>query len=119
MKYAIVTSGGKQYKVSEGSVLEVDRLDTEAGKDFVFENVLLLAEDGQFQLGQPHVEGVVVTAKVLDQTKGDKIRVSQFKAKARHRRVIGFRSSLTKLEVSSIVSKGKAKAAEKKEEAAA
>ncbi|HUQ84989.1 MAG TPA: 50S ribosomal protein L21 [Candidatus Limnocylindrales bacterium] len=108
MKYAVLQTGGKQYKVSEGSIIEVDKLPVEQDANVKFEKVLLLAQDGAFQLGQPHVGGALITAKVLEQKKGKKIRVAKFKAKARYRKVTGHRQHLTKLQIEKIsVSKDK------------
>ncbi len=103
MKYAIVKTGGKQYKVSEGSVLEVDKLKVEAGQDYTFDDVLLYTDAGaKAEIGRPLLEKVSVVAKVLEQKQGDKIRVAKFKAKARYRRVMGFRAQLTKVQVERI-----------------
>ena len=102
MKYAVLQTGGKQYKVIEGSVIEVDKLPVEIDANVKFEKVLLVADEGVFQLGKPHVDGAVVTAKVLEQKKGKKIRVAKFKAKARYRKVIGHRQLLTKVQVTKI-----------------
>ena len=102
MKYAIVTSGGKQYKVSEGTVLEVDKLQAEPGSEYILDKVLLSVDGDAISLGKPYLENVSVKAKVLEQTQGDKIRVAHFKAKAKHRRVIGFRAQLTKVEITAV-----------------
>lgn len=99
MNYAIISNGGKQYKVSKGTVLELDKVDAEAGKEIELDQVLLTADGDSVAVGTPFLQNVSVTAKVLDHTQGDKIRVSQFKAKARHRRTIGFRAQLTKVEI--------------------
>ncbi|HSW47868.1 MAG TPA: 50S ribosomal protein L21 [Candidatus Saccharimonadales bacterium] len=99
MKYAILQTGGKQYKVSEGSEIEVDKLDILADSDYKFDKVLLFANDGVIQVGQPHLDGAIITAKVLEQKKGKKIRVAKFKAKARYRKVTGHRQMLTKLQI--------------------
>jgi large subunit ribosomal protein L21 len=107
MKYAVIQTGGKQYKVSEGSEIEVDKLDAVVGSDFRFENVLLHVNDGVFKVGQPHIDGAVITAKVLEQKKGEKIRVAKFKAKARYRKVQGHRQMLTKLIIEKISVDGK------------
>ena len=118
MKYAVFASGGKQYKVSEGSVVELEKLPVEAGKDVVFDNVLLLAEDGIVSVGQPTVFGVSITAKVLDQIKARKVRVAKFKAKARYRKVYGHRQQLTKVQIQTIgkaAKKTESKASEVKE----
>jgi large subunit ribosomal protein L21 len=116
MKYAVVTSGGKQYKVSEGQVLEVDRLQVEPGAEYVLENVLLTVDGEDIQIGAPYLTNVTVAAKVLEQVKGDKIRVAKFKAKARYRRVQGFRAQLTRLEITGVSTKSEKKAASKTKE---
>lgn len=110
MKYAIIANGGKQYKVTEGQVLELDRLQAEPGSDFVLDQVLMTVDGDSVSLGKPYLDGVTVSAKVLEQTKGDKIRVAKFKAKAKYRRVTGFRASLTKVEITGFKAKGAKKA---------
>jgi len=102
MKYAVITSGGKQYKVTQGQVLELDKLTAEPGAEYKFDNVLLLVDGEKVEIGAPYLKNVAVTAKILEQTKGDKVRVAKFKAKARYRRVQGFRSLLTKVEIISL-----------------
>jgi large subunit ribosomal protein L21 len=110
MKYAIIANGGKQYKVSEGQVLELDRVQADPGSDLAFDQVLMTVDGDAINLGKPFLENVSVTAKVLEQTRGDKIRVSKFKAKAKYRRTIGFRASLTKVEITGLKSKSAKKA---------
>ena len=105
MKYVVLQTGGKQYKASVGSVLEIDKLPVEEGQTVTFDNVLLLAEEGKFQVGQPVLEKVSVTGKVLSQFKGKKVRVAKFKAKARYRKVQGFRAHLTKVQIEKIEAK--------------
>lgn len=102
MDYAVIKAAGKQYRVSAGDVLEIDRLAD--GKNVTFEEVLLLVSDGQVKIGKPTLSGVSVKATLLEQTKGDKLRVSKFKAKARYRRTIGFRASLSKVQIDKIES---------------
>jgi large subunit ribosomal protein L21 len=102
MNYAIISNGGKQYKVSEGTVLELDRINTEPGKELILDKVLMTVDGDTINLGTPYLANATVTAEVLDNTQGEKIRVSQFKAKARHRRTIGFRAQLTKVKVTGL-----------------
>jgi large subunit ribosomal protein L21 len=102
MKYVVVKTGGKQYKVSEGSVIEVDKLPVEAGKQFVFDQVLMVADGDKVEVGTPLLVGATVTAQVLEQKRGEKIRVAKFKAKARYRKVTGFRAELTRVQVEKI-----------------
>jgi large subunit ribosomal protein L21 len=116
MKYAIIESGGKQYKASEGSILEVDKIDIEPGNTYEFEKVLLIAGDGASQIGQPLLGGVSVSGKVVGQIKGDKIRVAKFKAKARYRRVQGHRQLLTRIQIEKISTNQASAKQEKKTE---
>ena len=110
MEYAIIKSGGKQYKVSPGGKVEVDRLEVKKDAILLLQDVLLHAVDGSISIGRPIVSGVLVKAKVLDNTKGKKIYVSKFKAKARSRRTTGFRSSKTLLEIIEITENAKTSA---------
>lgn len=102
MKYAVVKIGGKQYKISEGEILDVDKLDVKADENLELKEILLLVNDDEIQIGQPLVADAKATVKVLSQFKGKKIRVSRFKSKVRHRRVIGFRPQLTKIQIEKI-----------------
>jgi large subunit ribosomal protein L21 len=101
MKYAIIKTGGKQYKVAEGDIIEVDKLPEGDGR-IVFEEVLLLVTDNGVKVGKPTISGEKVEGKILGNFKGTKIRVSKFKSKVRYRRVSGFRASLTKVQIEKI-----------------
>ncbi|MBI4097659.1 MAG: 50S ribosomal protein L21 [Candidatus Levybacteria bacterium] len=101
MQYAVIRAGGKQYKVNVGDVLELDKLASEKNK-IVFDEILLVVTDGKVTLGKPSVSGAKVEATLLEQKKGDKIRVARFKAKARHRRVVGFRPHLSVIKIDKI-----------------
>lgn len=100
MNYAVVKIGGKQYRVSEGQILEVDKLESKNEK--VDLEALLLVTDKGVKLGKPVVSGVKVRVKILKNLKGDKVRVAKFKSKVRYRRVKGFRPSLTELKIEKI-----------------
>lgn len=102
MKYAVIKTGGKQYKVTEGQVIEVERVLGGAGSPITFNEVLLLAGENTPVIGTPMVNGAEVIGKILEDFKGEKIRVSKFKAKARYRRVTGHRQSLTRIQIESI-----------------
>lgn len=102
MNYAVIKASGKQYKVSPGKVLEIDKIEGEAGKNIVFEEVLLTGDNDKIVLGKPFIKGASVKAKIVDQIKGEKVRVAKFKAKSKYRRVNGFRHHLTKVEIISI-----------------
>ena len=102
MEYAVVKTGGKQYKVSQGSIWEIDRLNMQKDNEVILDNVLLWVCDGQVKIGKPNLPNVKIKTRVIDNIKGDKIRVAKFKAKARYRRMMGFRPHITKLEIKSI-----------------
>ena len=104
MEYAVIRVGGKQYKVSKGDILEVDRQSVEKNGSLVLDDVLLWVSDGEVKVGRPKVSNVKVKALVLEQKKGKKIRVAKFKAKVRYRRVMGFRPQLTGLQIVDIES---------------
>ncbi len=102
MEYAVVKTGGKQYKVSQGSILEIDRLNRQKDDEVILDNVLLWVCDGQVKIGKPNLPNIKIKTRVIENIKGDKIRVAKFKAKARYRRMMGFRPHITKLEIKSI-----------------
>lgn len=104
MEYAIIKTGGKQYRVTTGDVLEIDKLPQEESSVVTFEDVLLLVSDSSVKIGKPNVSGARVMAKILKQKKGEKIKVSKFKAKSRYRRTIGFRALLSKVVIEKIES---------------
>ena len=108
MEYAVVKTGGKQYKVSVGSIIEIDKLKSEKDKEVVLENVLLWVSDGEVKIGNPLLSGIKVKAKVIDHIKGNKIKVAKFKSKVRYRRAMGFRPYITKIKIKSIDSSKKA-----------
>jgi large subunit ribosomal protein L21 len=104
MSYAIITLGGKQFRVQEGQRLLVDRLPTDEGKTFN-PAILLLGGDGAPNLSP---SGVTVTARVVRHVKGDKIRIGKYRPKSGYRRHNGFRASLSQIEIESIGKKGAA-----------
>ena len=106
MKYAVLVTGGKQYKVSEDDLLEVEHLDTQKDNKVIFSDILLYADEDNVQVGTPYVKGVSVETTVREHMRGEKIRVAKFKAKARYRRVTGHRQSLTKIKIDKIVVDG-------------
>lgn len=103
MKFAVLKTGGKQYKVSENDVLEIERLDGKTGDSIVFDQILLSGDDrGELKLGQPVLEGAKVTGKILNQGRADKITVIKYKRKIRYRRKIGHRQSITEIKIEKI-----------------
>jgi large subunit ribosomal protein L21 len=119
MKYAVIQTGGKQYKVAEGDVLEVESLGQEKDANMSFDNVLLYTADSDVMIGNPTLTDVIISAKVLDNVRGDKIRVSKFKAKAKYRRTNGHRQHLTRIQIESISLKNEKKATVKADASAA
>src|ERR671934_2470405 len=109
--YAIISLGGKQYRVQEGGRLLVDRVATEEGKTFQPE-VLLLGGDGKFELAP---KGSPVTVKVVGSALGDKVRIGKYKPKTGYRRKTGFRAKLSQIEVQTIGVTKRAAAAKKEE----
>ncbi len=100
--YAVLETGGKQYKVSLGDTLEVEKLFLKVGESVTFDKVLLLVDDNSTQIGTPYLPNTSVEAEVIAQVKGGKIRVAKFKAKVRYRRTTGHRQHLTKLNIKKI-----------------
>ncbi len=102
MKYAVIKSGGKQYRVSEGDIIEVDRLSESKGK-LIFDNVLLSVTDNSLKIGKPTVSNMKVEAELLENIRGEKVRVSKFKSKVRYRKTIGFRAEISKVKINKII----------------
>lgn len=100
--YAIIAAGGKQYKVSEGETIYIDRVNQEADSEITFD-VLMLGGEGEPKVGAPYVEGAKVTAKVVKEVKGEKIRVFKYKSKKNYKKARGHRQKYTKIEITSIV----------------
>lgn len=102
LMYAVIQTGGKQYRVAEGDILNVEKLDVEAGKEVVFDQVLTVVNDSDVKIGKPVVKGAKVTANVLEHGKGKKIFVFKYKAKANYRKRQGHRQPYTQLRIKSI-----------------
>jgi large subunit ribosomal protein L21 len=118
MLYAIVESGGKQYKAVEGSYIEIDLLPDEVGKKKSFDKVLLLVDDDKVEVGTPYLSSVSVDATVLEHFKGPKITVFKYRAKQRYRVKTGHRQKYTRVMVDSIAFSGKVAKPTKVEEPA-
>lgn len=100
--YAIIETGGKQYKVQEGDVLFVDRLSADEGEETVFNKVLAVSREGNMEFGKPVVEDCSVKAKVLGHGKEDKIIVFKYKPKKGYRRKQGHRQPYTRVQIEKI-----------------
>jgi large subunit ribosomal protein L21 len=109
--YAIVETGGKQYRVKPGDTIAVERIDGEPGEVLDLGRVLLVAGNGQgTRIGSPGVEGAVVRAEVVEHARGEKIIVFRYKSKVRYRRKTGHRQALTRLRITDILLNGKSTA---------
>jgi len=119
--FAVIKTGGKQYKVQEGEILQVEKLNIEKGKKFKFEEVLLIEDGDKTQIGTPFVKNAVVEALVVENFKDKKVIVFKKKRRKQYRKTRGHRQELTKIKIEGIVFAGKQapeKAAPKKKAAA-
>jgi large subunit ribosomal protein L21 len=101
-RYAVIETGGKQYRVKVGDRLTIEKLEAEAGNDITIDRVLMIGGDGSTRIGTPVVEGASVTATVNDHGRGEKIVVFKYKAKKRYRRRTGHRQSQTYITITGI-----------------
>ncbi len=115
--YAIIETGGKQYRVQEGDVITVEKLDVNAGDTVELDKVLVLSDDNGLKVGTPYVEGAKVIAEAVENGKGKKVIIFKYKAKKDYRKKQGHRQPYTMIEIKSLGGKATAKAAPKKEEA--
>ena len=102
MKHAIIETGGKQYRVAEGDVLFIEKLEVEAGETVTFDKVLAVIDDGNHTFGTPVVKGATVSAEVVKNGKSRKIRVYKMKPKKGYQRTKGHRQPYTKVQISTI-----------------
>lgn len=100
--YAVIKTGGKQYRVAEGTVLKVERLDVAAGESLDISDVLLIANGEEVKVGAPMIEGAKVTAEVISHGRGAKIKIIKFKRRKHHRKQMGHRQWFTELKITSI-----------------
>lgn len=102
MAYAVFKTGGKQYRVQQGDVIDVEKLDLEEGAETSFGEVLLVNDGSTTTVGAPVVEGAAVTAKVVEQFRGKKVIAFKFKRRQGYHKTKGSRRHLTKLEITSV-----------------
>ncbi len=100
--YAIVRTGGKQYRVEAGDTIYVERLSADVGKKITLDDVLLVAGDGEARIGTPRLEKAAVVGTVVDQGRDHKIRVFKYKKRKHYRRTRGHRQSYTALRIEAI-----------------
>ncbi|MGI5936725.1 MAG: 50S ribosomal protein L21 [Oscillospiraceae bacterium] len=102
MKHAIIETGGKQYRVAEGDIIYIEKLNTEAGDTVTFDKVLAVIDGDNYVFGTPVVEGAIVTASVVKNGKARKIRVFKMKPKKGYRRTKGHRQPYTQVQIGTI-----------------
>jgi large subunit ribosomal protein L21 len=100
--YAIIETGGKQYRVAVGDRLAIEKLPSDAGAEFTFDRVLMVGGDGSPRVGTPVIAGASVSATVEEQYRGPKIVVFKYKPKKRYRRRTGHRQALTRVAITAI-----------------
>lgn len=112
MKYAVIQTGGKQYRVKEGEVLEVELLNVASGQ-VVFDQVLLNVNEDKVEVGMPTLAGMKVYASVISELKADKVQVFKYKSKSRYRKLRGHRQQYAQIKIDSIGLEPKAVVAKK------
>ncbi len=100
--YAIIKTGGKQYRVEEGQIIKIEKLSAEEGENVEFDQILALSDDNGFTAGSPLVDGASVKGKVIEQGKNKKIVVFKYKPKIRYRKKTGHRQPYTKVLIEDI-----------------
>lgn len=101
--YAVIATGGKQYRVSEGTVVRIEKLDADAGATVEFNQVLLVGEGAEVAIGRPYVTGASVTATVQAHGKADKVRIVKFRRRKHYLRQKGHRQPYTEIRVTGIL----------------
>ncbi len=99
--YAVLVTGGKQYRVMKGETMRVEKLDTEAGKEITFDNVLMLGDGEGVKLGDA-LKSATVTARVVGHGRADKVRIVKFRRRKHHRKQMGHRQHYTEIEITGI-----------------
>ncbi len=101
--YAVIATGGKQYRVSEGAVLRVEKLDADEGASIEFDRVLLVGNGDSVSVGKPYLDGSKVQATVMSQGKARKVEVLKFRRRKNYRRTKGHRQNFTQVKITGIV----------------
>jgi len=117
--YAIIETGGKQYRVKEGDQIKIEKINAADGTQVTFDKVLVLGEGADVKVGTPYVEGAAVFANVIETGKNEKVIIFKYKAKKDYRKKQGHRQPYTMVEITGISAEGKAPAAKTEEPAAA
>ena len=113
--YAVIESGGKQHRVVEGEILQLDKLDAVAGDKVKFDKILLVGEGESVKIGTPYVDGTQVEAEVTNQGRADKVKIIKFRRRKHSQKKQGHRQLFTEVKITGIKTKAKAKAKTKTE----
>ena len=100
--YAVIQTGGKQYRVEEGATLKIEKLDVQSGDSVEFDKVLMVQSDGDIKVGKPFLEGGKVTATVTSQGRHKKIKIIKFKRRKHHMKQMGHRQYFTEVQITGI-----------------
>ena len=100
--YAIIATGGKQYKVAEGDIVRVEKLGASAGETVTFDKVLMISEDGNVKVGDPYLKGATVSAEVAGEGRGKKVVIFKYKPKKGYSKKQGHRQSYTEVKIEKI-----------------
>jgi large subunit ribosomal protein L21 len=100
--YAVIETGGKQYRVAPGDTLDIERVEAEAGKSLTLDRVLLVANEGKFSVGAPTVPQATVLAEVVEHLRGPKVLTFKMKRRKGYHKSIGHRQELTRIKISDI-----------------
>jgi large subunit ribosomal protein L21 len=100
--YAVIATGGKQYRVASGDVIRVEKIIAEEGAEIDFSKVLLIGDGDSITVGTPHIEGSKVTGTVRGQGRGKKVEIIKFRRRKQHRKQMGHRQAYTEVEITSI-----------------
>lgn len=112
--YAVIASGGKQYRVSEGQVLKLETLPGDVGGTIEFDQVMLIADGADLNVGAPYIQGAKVAAEVVEHGRGDKIRIVKFRRRKHHMKRMGHRQNFTAVKITQIGAAGSSKKAASK-----
>ena len=100
--YAVIATGGKQYRVAKGQVIKVEKLAQEAGKNVEFADVILTADGDKINVGAPYIKGAKVMGEIVAQGRGEKVRIMKFRRRKHHMKQAGHRQYLTEVKITDI-----------------
>lgn len=100
--YAVIATGGKQFRVSEGEKIQIEKMSGEAGQTVEFDKILMVVDGDNVQMGAPFIQGAKVNAEVIRQMRGDKVRILKFRRRKHHMKQAGHRQNLTEVKITGI-----------------